>query len=97
MYEWLSLSHVLRECNCHFAIMLPQERNVLYYRLGHRTWPGSRHRPQRGLHDALGPLGRAFLMPRPLGVVDYSPRNFYFPFRHPLIAFSTSLMTFMST
>jgi hypothetical protein len=23
--------------------------------------------PQGGLHDALGPLGRAFLMPRPLG------------------------------
>ena len=28
-------------------------------------------RPQRGLHDALGPLGRAFLKPRPMGVVDY--------------------------
>ena len=32
---------------------------------------GSPQRPQRGLHDALGPLGRAFLMPRPTGVVDY--------------------------
>jgi hypothetical protein len=40
------------------------------------VWPqrGLPHvpRPQRGLHDALGPLGRAFLMPRPMGVVDYS-------------------------
>jgi len=28
-------------------------------------------RPQRGLHDVLGPLGRAFLKPRPMAVVDY--------------------------
>jgi len=32
-------------------------------------------RPQRGLHDAHGPLGRAFLKPRPMAVVDYSAHD----------------------
>jgi hypothetical protein len=71
MYEGMSVSHLLRGCNYHFAIVLRQERNVSCFRWGHRLCPGSRHRPQRGLHDALGPLGRAFLMPRPRGVVNY--------------------------
>ena len=35
------------------------------------------HRPQRGLHDALGPLGGAFLKPRPMGVVDYFTRVYF--------------------
>ena len=29
------------------------------------------HRPQRGLLCVFGPLGRAFLIPRPMAVVDY--------------------------
>ena len=32
-------------------------------------------RPQRGLPYVIGPLGGAFLKPRPLGVVDYSVQN----------------------
>ena len=71
MHEWASLSHVRRERKYRFVIMSKQRRNVLYWTLAHQIQPCSRYRPQRGLHDALGPLGRAFLMPRPMGVVDY--------------------------
>ena len=70
MHEWASLSYVWPECNCHSVIVSRQRRNVPCWVLSHRIRPCSRHRPQRGLHDALGPLGRAFLMPRPPGVVD---------------------------
>ena len=49
------------------------------------TGPSPRERPQRGLPHVLGPLGRAFLKPRPLAVVDYfSPVTRTEQGRHPL-------------
>ena len=37
-----------------------------------KAWTASTPRPQRGQPHVDGPLGGAFLIPRPLAVVDYS-------------------------
>ena len=70
MHEWMSMSHVRRGCNFSFGTTLRPRRNVLSWMLDDRIWLCSPHRPQRGFHEVLGPLGRAFLRPRPMGVVD---------------------------
>jgi hypothetical protein len=69
MHGRTSMSHVRRDRNRHSAATPRHQQGMLYRTLGHRIRLCSRYRPQRGLHDALGPLGRAFLMPHPVGVV----------------------------
>ena len=60
-----------------------------------QEWILSCHRPQRGLHDALGPLGGAFLKPRPMGVVDYfSAFSFVLTFRPRPIDFRFPIADF---
>jgi hypothetical protein len=67
----------LSTCVQQTCILHPGPPNVSPHdrRHGHRASrtapprpPVSRH--QRRLHEVLGPLGRAFLIPRPMGVVD---------------------------
>jgi hypothetical protein len=56
MHEWQRLSHVRWECKYQVVIIATGMPN---------------RSPQRGLPHAYGPLGGAFLMPRPMAVVDY--------------------------
>ena len=65
MHEWQSQSHVRWECKYHAVIIPKYRRKVLDGRLG------PDHSPQRGLPHVDGPLGGAFLMPRPLAVDPY--------------------------
>jgi hypothetical protein len=60
MHEWQRLSHVRWECKYQVVIIATGMPN---------------RSPQRGLPHVYGPLGGAFLMPRPMAVVDYSDRH----------------------
>jgi hypothetical protein len=68
MQEWQSGSHVRWECKYHVVIIPTYRQKVLGGRLG------PYHSPQRGLPHVDGPLGGAFLMPRPLAVDPYLGR-----------------------
>ena len=79
MHEWQSLSHVRWECKYHVVIIPKYRRKVFYGRLRHQIgpthWGFPPHSPQRGLPHVDGPLGGAFLRPRPSAVVAYYVLN----------------------
>jgi hypothetical protein len=56
LHEWQRLSHVRWECNYQVVIITKAIPN---------------RSPHRGLPHVYGPLGGAFLTPRPMAVVDY--------------------------
>jgi hypothetical protein len=60
MHEWQRLSHVRWECKYQVVIIATGMPNPS---------------PQRGLPYVYGPLGGAFLMPRPMAVGD----SFFLP------------------
>ena len=66
MHEWQSQSHVRWECKYHVVIIPKNRWKVFDGRLGPDL------SPQRGLLHVDGPLGGAFLIPRPLAVVGDS-------------------------